>query len=262
MALSDLQDLASQFEIPVEQMHALVDRTCARIPQEQYYIFRVSAENGGAPGSARPRTIAAFPTPDDALAFAQRNGYAVSAQLRQASASDLITSLLRDPMVSTVLFLPATNGDERPRSSPPAVTITRQSLIDQLHPGEIEKVALTAKAFDTLQFGVDFARRGAFRAALTEAVEAIVTGYTPPPGSLDSGPRSVYATNAVETWLRDHGFPHAHQRRWVNVAGEPGWNGAEELYEIDCGTEQRLLVQLLIHSDGARQFIGRVVVTS
>jgi hypothetical protein len=262
MVLSNLQDLASQFETSAGQIRALVERTCGRLPQEQYYIFRVNAENEGAPASARARAIAAFPTPDDALAFAQRNGYAASAQLRQVSAGDLIAALLGDPAVSTLLFLPATNGDERPRSAPSAVTITRQSLIDQLRPVELEKVALTAKAFDALQFGVDFARRGAFRAELTEAVEAVVMGYTPPPGSLDSGSRSVYATNAVETWLRDHGFPHARQRRWVNVAGEPGWNGAEELYEIDCGTEQRLLVQLLIHNDGARQFIGRIVVTS
>jgi hypothetical protein len=121
---------------------------------------------------------------------------------------------------------------------------------------------LTAAAYDRLQFGVDFQRRGAFRAALAEAVEAIVAGYVPPSGSLDVGPRSIFATAIVEEWLRAHGFPDAHQRRWIRVAGQAQWGDAEELCEIDCGTEANLLVQLLIVSDGIRQSIGRVNVTS
>lgn len=121
---------------------------------------------------------------------------------------------------------------------------------------------LTAEAYDALQFGVDFTKRGAFRAALTEAVEAIVMEYMPPPGSLDRGPRSVFATTVVEGWLQQNGFPHAQQRRWINVAGIPEWDGAEELCEIDCGTSNRLFVQLLIGSDGIRQSIERIVVTS
>ena len=125
-----------------------------------------------------------------------------------------------------------------------------------------EDIELTAEEFDALQFGVDFARRGAFRAALAEAVEAVVVSYTPPPGSLDRGPRSVFATGAVEEWLLHNGFPRAAQRRWIAVAGLPEWGGAEELVEIDCGTAQRLFVQLLIDSDGIRQTIGRVLVTS
>ncbi len=125
-----------------------------------------------------------------------------------------------------------------------------------------DTITLTAEAYDALQFGVDFTRRGAFRAALAEAVEAIVMEYMPPPGSLDRGPRSVYATTVVETWLQENGFPHADQRRWINVAGLPEWGSAEELCEIDCGTSNRLFVQLLIGSDGIRQSIERVLVTS
>lgn len=123
-------------------------------------------------------------------------------------------------------------------------------------------VELTAAAYDRLQFGVDFQRRGAFRVALAETVEALVAGYVPPEGSLDAGPRSIYATTLVEEWLRTHGFPDATQRRWVRVAGHPQWPGTEELCEIDCGAEASLLVQLPIVSDGIRQSIDRVIVTS
>ncbi len=121
---------------------------------------------------------------------------------------------------------------------------------------------LSAAAYDTLQFGVDFARRGAFRAALTAAVETIIAGYEPPTGSLDSGPRSIYAIPVVEEWLRAHGFPDADQRRWVSVARDPQWRGHEELCEIDCGTANSLLVQLPIARAGDRQLLGQVIVTS
>jgi hypothetical protein len=124
------------------------------------------------------------------------------------------------------------------------------------------EIELTAAAYDRLQFGVDFVRRGAFRAALAEAVEEIVAAYVPPPGSLDTGARSIFVTTVVEEWLRAHGFPDAHQRRWIRVAGLPQWADAEELCEIDCGTRGSLLVQLEIVSDGIRQSIGRVSVTS
>lgn len=121
---------------------------------------------------------------------------------------------------------------------------------------------LTAEAYDALQFGVDFTRRGAFRAALAEAVQAVVTDYTPPPGSLDMGPRSIFATGVVEDWLRRNGFPHARQRRWVSVEGQLEWGGADELCEIDCGTENSLVVQLPIEREGQRLMIGPVRVSS
>ncbi len=258
-----MDDLAQQLDATPEQVVQLIDRTCAALPQQSYYVFRVRSDNRGVTaGPDRPRTIAAFPSPDDALAFAQRNGYAKSAQLRPITASELVKLLLRDPGVGAVLFLRSMSGDHQARGFPPGTRVTRQSLLDQLISGSDPNVELTAKAFDALQFGVDFGRRGAFRSALTEAIEAVVASYIPPPGSLDRGPRSVYATGEVEAWLRAHGFPHAHQRRWITVQGEPGWNGADELCEIDCGTHQRLLVQLLIYSGDERQYIGRIVVTS
>ena len=258
-----MDDLAQQLDATPEQVVQLIDRTCAALPQQSYYVFRVRSDSrAGTAGPDRPRTIAAFPSPDDALAFAQRNGYAKSAQLRPIAASELVQLLLSDPSVGTVLFLGSMSGDHRARGFPPGTRVARQALLDQLISGLAPNVELTAKAFDTLQFGVDFDRRGAFRSALTEAVEAVVAAYIPPPGSLARGPRSVYATGAVEAWLREHGFPHAHQRRWITVEGEAGWNGADELCEIDCGTHQRLLVQLLIYSEDDRQYIGRIFVTS
>lgn len=263
MPLPSLDDLAQQLGVTAKQVRGLIESAGAGLPQRRYYVFRAGGDSSGGSGvaSGRPRTIAAFPTPDDALAFVQRNGHTSLARLKSMPAADLLLLLLHDPQIARILFLQAMSGDERAGGFPPGTTISRQALLDRLRP-DARRIELTAKAFDTLQFGVDFARRGAFRAALTEAVEAVVAGYVPPPGSLDRGPRSVYATGAVEQWLRDNGFPHAAQRRWIQVADQPGWLGAEELCEIDCGTQHHLVVQLLIYNAQDRQYIGRVAVTS
>lgn len=128
--------------------------------------------------------------------------------------------------------------------------------------GQSPSDELSAQAYNALQFGTDFSRRGEFRVALARAIEAVIEQYVPPLGSLDSGERSVFSTSAVEEWLQTHGFPQATQRRWIDISEWPEWGGAEELYEISCGTELSLLVQLPIHRAGSRQYIGQVVVTS
>ncbi len=258
-----VDDLARQLNVSSERVVQLIDQTSASLPEQTYYVFRTTGEQAKTGArSDQARTIAAFPTPDDALSFSQRNGYAVSPQIRPVSSRDLLQLLLRDPSIKAVRFLRSVSSDKTTRGFPPGLTIERKQFLDQLASNVLNPIDLTAKAFDALRFGVDFGRRGAFRAALTEALEEIVAAYVPPEGSLDTGPRSVYATAVVELWLRQHGFPHAHQRRWVQIADELGWHGADELYEIDCGTRQRLLVQLLIHNKDERQYIGRVIVTS
>ncbi len=258
-----LDELARELDAPAERIHEVLMRTLARLPRARYYVFRIASDTSGTPATPEhPRTVAAFPSPDDALAFAQRNGYAASTPIRPLPTRELLALTLSDPTIGALLFVEGTGIDEAGGSLPRGIKISREDLLAEIARPEMGVKELTAAAYDQLQFGVDFAARGTFRAALTAAVEAVVAGYRPPPGSLDTGSRSVFATSEVEMWLRRNGFPRATQRRWVSVAGEGGWHGAEELYEIDCGAEQRLFVQLLIYSDGQRQYIGHVVVTS
>jgi hypothetical protein len=231
-----------------------------------------------------PRTVAAFPSPDDAMAFAQRNGYGSGAQLRPVAAADLVLRMLTDPAIGSVLFLQTTPNTSR--GFGPGLKLTRDKLIAEIRKSavvdespapaieeekqmehmELPMMAdneLTAVNYDALQFGVNFTRRAEFRVALAQAVEQVVAEYQPPEGSIDNGPRSIFATAAVEEWLRKHGFPHAFQRRWIDVAGDDRWGNALELCEIDCGTENHLLVQLLIHQDDeGRQYIKQVNVTA
>ncbi len=266
MSQLSMNELAATLKTTPEHVRAVMQQALARVPRSQYYVFRITGEQKPQRAEpSTPRMIAAFPSPDDAFAFAQRNGYGSSAQLRPVSAADLIARMLADSSIGTVLFLHE-HPAESTRGFGPGLKITRHELLDQLnadrHAAPSEPIELTAEQYDALQFGVNFKRRAEFRAALTQAVEHVVETYRPPEGSLDRGPRSIYATTAVEHWLKQNGFPHAHQRRWVDVSDDPSWGGAVELYEIDGGTQNHLLVQLFIHvDDTGRQYIKWVHVT-
>ena len=251
-------ELAQALNTTPSRLQVLITHVLRRLPQSTYYVFRT------AHAAHQPRTVAAFATPDDALTFAQRSGYGAGVQLRPADAQELISQMLEDPSIGTVIF-ERSPADEHEIERHTSVTVHRRTLLAELDNGQETAdppAELSAKAYDQLQFGVEFAERAGFRVALTEAVDQVITAYQPPRGSLDDGPRSIFAASAVEDWLREHGFPHAYQRRWVSVADDPRWGGAVEVCEFDAGSQNRLLVQLVIHADDdGRQYIKWVNVT-
>lgn len=262
-----VDQLAVTLGITADKLTHWLSATLERLPYAQYYVFRPRQEAAVASSSGRrSRTVAAFPTADDALAFAQRNGYGSRLRVRMLAASDLLVRMLADPSIGGLLFLPQAEDDATTQWGP-GLRLRRGQIVELLRSQQMEVTAmtveLTARGYDTLRFGVDFAERARFRVALAVAVENVVAEYVPPAGSLDSGPRSIFATGAVEAWLRENGFPHAHQRRWIDVAADPRYGGASELFEIDAGTTHSLLVQLFIHlAEDGRQFIKRVNVTA
>jgi hypothetical protein len=285
MPATSINELAASLGTTPEHLRVVVQQTLRQLPRSRYYVFRVTGDRPVSPGARdQPRTVAAFPSPDDALAFAQRNGFSSNAQLRPVAAADLVLRMLSDASIGWVLFLQTTSGSSR--GFGPGLKLARDKLIAELrNPAVVEQTAapvtteekqmermelpmtegddLTAANYDALQFGVNFTRRAEFRVALAQAVDQVVDQYQPPEGSIDRGPRSIFATTAVEEWLRKQGFPHAFQRRWIDVADDERWGDAIELCEIDCGTQNHLLVQLLIHQDDeGRQYIKQVNVTA
>lgn len=266
MSQVSLNEFAAALNTTPERLKAVIRHTLARVPRGQYYVFRITGDQKPQRSeSSLPRMIAAFPSPDDALSFAQRNGYGSNAQLRPVATVDLVTRMLSDEGIGTILFISEHIGEVESGFGP-GLKITRAELIEKLGSDQPlpagPTVALSAKTYDALQFGVNFKSRAEFRVALTQAVEHIVDSYVPPEGSLDTGPRSIYAATVVERWLQENGFPHAHQRRWIDVSDDRTWGGAVELVEIDGGTHNHLLVQLLIHVDETgRQYIKQVIVT-
>jgi hypothetical protein len=260
MSSAEFMELARTLHTTPSRLRDLLGHTLRQLPQQTYYVFRT------AHAAYQPRTVAAFASPDDALVFAQRNGYGPGVQLRAVSVEELVVQMLSDATIGTVIFQ-RSPADGETAMSQAGLTVHRRTLLAALDssaaPLTDEPVDLSAKAYDRLQFGVDFAQRAAFRVALTEAVEQIITDYRPPSGSLDEGPRSIFAASVVEQWLREHGFPHAYQRRWVSVGDDPSWGGAVEVCEVDAGSANRLLIQLVIHADDTgRQYIKWVNVTA
>lgn len=266
--MASVDELAAQLGTSAERLRTVVKQAIKRLAHQHYYVFRITAQGQAErPPSNRPRTIAAFPTPDDALAFAQRNGYGSNAQLRRVAAADLLARMLEDSGIEAIMFQREMSNAPT-RGFGPGIKLTRAALLDQLRAADLPTDQpsapreLSAAQYDSLHFGVDFTERAEFRVALAQAVEDIVATYEPPAGSIDRGPRSIFATTAVEIWLKTHGFPHAHQRRWIDVAGDPMWGGALELCEIDAGTQNHLLIQFFIYEDETgRQYIKRINVT-
>ncbi len=263
-----VDQLAVTLGVSATRLSQWLSATLERLPYAHYYVFRAREESPSpARSGRRSRMIAAFPTPDDALAFAQRNGYGSRLRVRSLPASELLVRMLADPSIGGLLFLPQA-VEEAPSRWGPGLRLRRAEIVELLRAGAAEgdmtiSAELSARGYDALRFGVDFAERARFRVALAVAVETVVADYVAPEGSLDREPRSIFATGAVEAWLRENGFPHAHQRRWVDVSGDPRYAGATELFEIDAGTTHSLLIQLFIHlGEDGRQFIKRVNVTA
>jgi hypothetical protein len=265
MPTRSIPELAAALATTPDRLRQVVRDTLRRIPRRRYYVFRITGGQAAQrPPDAPPRLIAAFPSPDDALTFAQRNGYGSNAQLRPLDTAELLLLLLSDAGLGMLLFVRESGGEPQ-QGFGPALRITRDELIEHLRadPAPAATNRLAAEHYDDMRFGVDFKDRAAFRVALAEAIEQVVATYEPPPGSIDRGPRSIFAASAVEAWLRSNGFPHAHQRRWIDVSDAPEYGGALELCEIDGGTRNRLTIQLLIDNDPhGRQYIRQINVTS
>jgi hypothetical protein len=287
-----LADLAATLGTTTARLESILAAAAARVPRASYYVFRVPRRDQpdeSIAATRRTRTVVAFPSADDALAWAQRMRQGEQARVRSIATSELLGRMLADSAIGAARFRQG-GADGRLR---PYIEISRDELLraidqpDQSIAAEEQVTAespadtsdrdessrdgedraresapLTAERYDGFQFGVDFGDRARFRVALAEAIERVVVTYEPPPGSVDQGPRSIYAASAVEQWLRENGFPRARQRRWIDIADDPRWGNAVELCEIDAGTDNHLLVQLLIDVDArGRQYIRDVLVS-
>ena len=72
---------AMEYAVTLEAARALLDELRAQAGAERFYIYWTAGGGaGGASASERKRTLLAVPTPDAALAFAQRNGLGSSGE--------------------------------------------------------------------------------------------------------------------------------------------------------------------------------------
>jgi hypothetical protein len=97
-----------------------------------YYVYRFSAgTGGGAPTPGRERTLVAFPSPDAALAFAQRGvrrDPGAPPRLRRLSLVQLLGAVLREPAIAALLLV-AEDAQPAPGRLPPGLHLAREEIL-------------------------------------------------------------------------------------------------------------------------------------
>jgi hypothetical protein len=131
---TELTAFAAEHEITLAAARTLLDELRAQAGAERFYVFWTIGGGAGAGAGGRKRTLLAFPTPDSALAFAQRNGLGSPGEqprLRRFALLQLIQAMLREPAILTLLLV--TDDDPPPAGQLPRGTrIERTELLRRL----------------------------------------------------------------------------------------------------------------------------------
>lgn len=118
-----------------QQINDLVAAVAARLSHGAYYLYIVNPSSGGGGaggGGQKTRTLPAFATSDDALAFAQYSQAPEVPRVRAFAVDRLLLKLLKDERLEAIIFLEQPIERRSYRSQPGAVTITRQGLLAEL----------------------------------------------------------------------------------------------------------------------------------
>ena len=127
------EDLHLQLGVTPARLAAILANAVAALPTQRFYVFRTPpGSTTGANAPAKPRTIPAFLSPDDAMTFAQRQTAQGEIRVRAISATDLLGTMLATPTIGSILFLQTMPLDPEERKLPPGIIITRASLLDLL----------------------------------------------------------------------------------------------------------------------------------
>jgi len=125
---TQLTAFAAEHEMTLAAARALLDELRAQAGAERFYVFWTMSGGAGAGASGRKRTLLAFPTPDAALAFAQRNGLGSPGEqprLRRFALLQLLQAMLHEPAILALLLV----DDDDP---PPAGQLPRGTRIERV----------------------------------------------------------------------------------------------------------------------------------
>jgi hypothetical protein len=130
----ELAAFAAEYEMTLAAARALLDELRAQVGAERFYVFWTTGGGAGASAGGRKRTLLAFPTPDAALAFAQRNslgGRGEQPRLRRFALLQLLQAMLREPAILALLLVA---DDDPPRAGqlPRGTRIERAELLRRL----------------------------------------------------------------------------------------------------------------------------------
>ena len=131
---TELTAFAAEYAITLATARELLDELRVQAGAERFYIFWTTGGGAGAGSGGRKRTLLAFPTPDTALAFAQRNGLGAPGEqprLRRVALLQLIGSMLREPAIAALIL--ATDDEPPPTGQlPRGERIERAELLRRL----------------------------------------------------------------------------------------------------------------------------------
>lgn len=131
----DVHTLAAEQGLNLEALRAALTALRMHAGGDAFYVFWLpSGSVASADGHKRPRTLLAFPSPDAALGFAQRNRLVRPQnvpRLRLLSLVQLLRAMLREPSI-TALHLVFDTEDLQsypPGHLPPGLHLTRDDVL-------------------------------------------------------------------------------------------------------------------------------------
>ncbi len=125
-------DLSVQLGVAPAQLTAVLAAAAAALPAQPFYVYRIApGAASGANAPSRPRTVPAFRSPDDALAFAQRRSGGQQVRVRAMAAEELLRTMLATPTIGQVIFA-APLAEEPLAGLPPGLAVTRERLLREL----------------------------------------------------------------------------------------------------------------------------------
>lgn len=132
--LEQLQGLAERYKLDATLLQAQLQTIIQQTGRQEFFIFRSAGQAGSnATATSRRRTLLAFPSPDTAVSFAQRNRLFDPSQpvrTRRLHVLQLIEATLRDPDVIMLVLADDTNVNAG--HLPSGLQLRRDQLLTQL----------------------------------------------------------------------------------------------------------------------------------
>lgn len=131
-----LNVLIQTYGVSATAIQELVATLQAQTGTAWFYVFWIGGSGKRGATSQRVRTLLAFPTPDAALAFAQRNNLIADVskpRLRRLHLTQLFLAMLQETSIVEIL-LARDSDDPLPIGQlPDGMTIERTKLLQNLH---------------------------------------------------------------------------------------------------------------------------------
>ncbi len=130
-----LAAFASTHAANIAAARSLIADLSNQAGSSRFYVFWVPKGGSANAGQPRTRTLVAFPSPDAALAFAQRNQLAADRpRLRQLTLVHLLGAVLSEPAIGALLLARESDEPLPAGRLPTGLHITRAEILARLNP--------------------------------------------------------------------------------------------------------------------------------